>query len=152
VVDHHLQQALDATGPDEHKALVAAYARLLGHRISPEAAAGIGGETQAHATTAEITVFLSAHVEEDRKRASTNRELREAAAKARILSRHRQPAPDSRWARSASDCCAGCGFVDSGPLERPATPDIDRCPELRDLASVYEGAAGYLPRWSEAGQ
>jgi hypothetical protein len=74
--------------------------------------------------------------------------LREVKAKRRVLERHRPPrspaeVPDNAFSR----CCIGCGFLGDTGIP-PRTPDIDDCPELRDLAAPFAGRPGYKVKWS----
>lgn len=72
------------------------------------------------------------------------RVLREVAAKRRVIALHcpRQP---GRYDRTDVHECAGCGV--EGPNDWAITDDIDECPYLRNLASIYEGAPGWQERW-----
>jgi hypothetical protein len=66
------------------------------------------------------------------------RVLREVAAKRRVLERH-----TAGW-RGSGNPCLGCNF---GPQEDEFTEDIEECPELRDMASVYADHPDYNPAW-----
>lgn len=71
--------------------------------------------------------------------------LREVEAKRRIMARHKPVGP-SRYRTVRDELnCEGCGW--EGEHGDPVTEDIDECPELRDLASIYEGAPGWQERW-----
>ncbi|WP_127452789.1 DUF6221 family protein [Streptomyces sp. B29(2018)] len=107
-------------------------------------AAGPGG------TRTGLDAFVAERIAEDERSATTDRERKEAAAKRLIISRHRRPAPGSAWAKAAPDCCEGCRFHGEGAGERPVTEDIDECPELRAVASVYDGHPAYERRWAQA--
>lgn len=73
------------------------------------------------------------------------RVLREVAAMRRILVRHKPVGP-SRYRTVRDELnCEGCGW--EGEHGDPVTENIDECPELRDLASIYEGALGWQERW-----
>jgi hypothetical protein len=76
------------------------------------------------------------------------RVLREVAAKRRVLARHR-PATgkDLGWS-SYVGACFGCGTY--GEFADARTPDINDCPELRDLAAPYAERPGYKPAWRVA--
>ena len=67
------------------------------------------------------------------------RVLREVEAKRRILERH------SPILTCGSMACDGCGWdrEDGHHVE-----DINECPELRDMASVYADHADYEQSWS----
>lgn len=60
------------------------------------------------------------------------RALRQVEAGRRILARHRVDESDHAWRYSAPRYCVGCGY--QGDCDDPVTEDIDRCPELLDLA------------------
>jgi hypothetical protein len=71
------------------------------------------------------------------------RVLREVAAKRRVLERHsltpaQRDYPDL-------NACEGCGSAGYGYGYR--TSDIEECPELRDMAAVYDGDPDYNPAW-----
>jgi hypothetical protein len=68
------------------------------------------------------------------------RVLAEVEAKRRVLARHRiEP---GRWGHA----CVGCGTA--GDPADPVTEDINDCPELRDMATVYADHPDYLPEWA----
>jgi hypothetical protein len=70
---------------------------------------------------------------------------RQVAAARRVLARHKPAGPDRyRQAREELNC-EGCGW--EGEHADPVTENIDECPELRDLASIYEDAPGWQERW-----
>lgn len=75
------------------------------------------------------------------------RVLREVAAKRRVLARHSQPGPDEtdRLATWFPGHCKGCGYDDY--RDGPHIGDINECPELRDMASVYADRPGYQEGW-----
>ena len=72
------------------------------------------------------------------------RVLRQVAVGRRTLALH-SPAQPGRYDRNDVYECQGCGV--EGPNEWAVTENIDECPELRDLASIYEGAPGWRERW-----
>lgn len=86
---------------------------------------------------------LHALVREHAQHHDPARVLRDVEAKRRIVERHDR---DPQWADSPSmrDGCKGCGY--EGPMESPRF-DVDECPELRDLASVYADHPDYKERW-----
>jgi len=61
--------------------------------------------------------------------------LREVAAKRRVLERHHD---------DDGDGCYGCGF---GNDEERMVKDVNDCPELRDMASIYDDRPGYKEEW-----
>jgi uncharacterized protein DUF6221 len=63
------------------------------------------------------------------------RVLREVAAKRRVLERHYADQDGS---------CVGCGF---NSVEERMVEDINDCPELRDLASVYDSHPDHKQEW-----
>ena len=73
------------------------------------------------------------------------RVLREVAAKRRVLARHRSPA-EGEWRPGDFDrYCVGCQVdIDTGV---PYTDDINDCPELCDMASVYADRPGCKEEW-----
>lgn len=73
----------------------------------------------------------------------TTRGGREVAAKRRVLARH-HPAVDGEMAWHVG-ACVGCGTY--GEFADPRTPDINDCPELRDLAAPYADRLGFKPEW-----
>lgn len=76
------------------------------------------------------------------------RVLREVAAKRAMLARHRiMRAGESYWfgQAEAATACHGCG---TDRNEEATTPDINDCPELRDLAAVWSDHPDYRPEWS----
>jgi hypothetical protein len=64
-----------------------------------------------------------------------DRALREVAAKRRVLARHHD---------DDGDGCYGCGF---GNDEERMVKDVNDCPELRDMASIYADRPGYKEEW-----
>lgn len=73
------------------------------------------------------------------------RVLREVQAKRRIMARHiaaRDSTTNLNYGPSESHMCAGCGFTEDGRYF-----PIDECPELRDIAMIYEGAPGWQEAW-----
>lgn len=95
----------------------------------------------------DLEVFVASCVAELEAGAGDARTRREAAASRDVITRHRGPAEEDGWAGVTPRCCLGCGFSGSGVKERPQTQDIDTCPELRAVASVYSDRPGYLTRW-----
>lgn len=73
-----------------------------------------------------------------------HRVLREVEAKRRIMALH-VPRPPGPHDRTDIDECAGCGV--DGPNEWAVTEDIEECPELRNLASIYADHDDYLAKW-----
>jgi hypothetical protein len=69
------------------------------------------------------------------------RTLREVEAKRRIVAIH-HPYEHGVLYDSA---CHGCGF--SGDLEDPITENVDDCPMLRAIASVYSDRPGFKEEW-----
>lgn len=73
------------------------------------------------------------------------RALREIEAKRRVMARHKRP---DRERTSIPNSCDGCGsHMEWGDLE-PDTPDINDCPELRDLAAVYSDHPDFREEWA----
>ena len=68
------------------------------------------------------------------------RVLAEVKAKRRVMERH-----TAGWRKSGP--CLGCNF---GPQEDEFTEDVEECPELRDMASVYADHPDYNPAWMVA--
>lgn len=66
------------------------------------------------------------------------RVLAEVAAKRRVMERH-----TAGWRGKGS--CLGCNY---GPQEDEFTEDVNDCPELRDMASVYADHPDYDPTWA----
>ncbi len=73
------------------------------------------------------------------------RALAEIKVKRRILARHRAPGEGDWQAQSYPRMCLGCGA--EGEFWDPRTEDIEDCPELRDLASVFAGHPDFNPKW-----
>ena len=71
------------------------------------------------------------------------RVLREVEAKRRIMARHKIGDPAYGWPPRS---CEGCGEV--GEICDPRVDDIDKCPELRDLAAVYSDHPDYRQEWA----
>jgi len=63
------------------------------------------------------------------------RVLAEVAAKRRIMERHFADQDGS---------CVGCGF---NSVEERSVEDINACPELRDMASVYDSHPDHKQEW-----
>lgn len=75
------------------------------------------------------------------------RVLREVAAKRRVLERHCRPTPGSYAVTLfGPDCCMGCGLHGEIP-RKIKVENVNDCPELRDMASVYEERPGYKEEW-----
>lgn len=71
--------------------------------------------------------------------------LRRVAAGRRVLARHKAAGP-SRYRTTREELnCEGCGW--EGEHGDPVTENIDNCPELRDLASIWADHDDYPPRW-----
>ena len=72
------------------------------------------------------------------------RVLREVEAKRRILAEHN--APSAIWPGSSKKDrrCVGCGF---GSDEEPLVEDVNDCPTLRALASIYFARPGFREEW-----
>jgi hypothetical protein len=72
------------------------------------------------------------------------RVLREVEAKRRVLDRHHAGVryEHDRHVRQ----CIGCGT--EGEFDDPVTEDINDCPELRDMASIYADHPDYRPEWA----
>lgn len=66
------------------------------------------------------------------------RVLREVAARRRVMERH-----TAGWKKTGA--CLGCNY---GPQEDEFTEDIEKCPELCDMASVYDEHPDYKQSWS----
>lgn len=73
------------------------------------------------------------------------RALREIKAKRRVLDRHR---PFGAGSRIWPEGCGGCGTT--GDCDDPVTWEMKDCPELRDLAAVWDDHPDYRPEWSPA--
>jgi hypothetical protein len=76
------------------------------------------------------------------------RVLAEVKAKRRVLARH---CPDEFHTVSSQKArgiyaCEGCNSYYQG--SEPVVADINECPELRDMASVYDHHPDYNPTWS----
>jgi Family of unknown function (DUF6221) len=70
------------------------------------------------------------------------RGLREVAAKRRVLERHRPVGGNpSYWAQA----CAGCGT--EGYCDDPVTAKMSDCPELRDMAAIWDAHPDYRQEW-----
>ena len=69
------------------------------------------------------------------------RVLRQVEAGRWVLARHKLD-PDGRWASPGQELCAGCGCDWQGGIM-----PVDECPELRNLASIYQDASGWQERW-----
>jgi Family of unknown function (DUF6221) len=65
------------------------------------------------------------------------------AAKRRVLARHTVTAAKRDY--PDLNACEGCGSKGYGYGYR--TPDINDCPELRDLAAAYANRPGFKPEW-----
>lgn len=95
-----------------------------------------------------------AHVQTNDSRVSRHmvrhdpaRVLAEVKAKRRVLERHRRPRSPAEVPDNAfSGCCVGCGFLGDTGVP-PRTPDVDDCPELRDLAAPFDQHPDYNPAW-----
>lgn len=91
------------------------------------------------AASADLPGYLAALCAQDEiAHQGSARALAEVTAKRRVLARHRidpERAGDRMWARA----CIGCGTA--GDCDDPVTEDINNCPELLDMASVYENGA-----------
>jgi hypothetical protein len=91
--------------------------------------------------------YLRDAVAEHIARHDPARVLAEVAAKRRVLERHRRPRSPAEIPTGVdSRCCVGCGFLGDTGIP-PRTPDINDCPELRDLAAPYTDRPGYKPTW-----
>jgi hypothetical protein len=66
------------------------------------------------------------------------RALRQVAAGRRILARHHEDEHEHGY-------CAGCP---RGGIQGDLETEIDGCPELRDLASIWSDDPGYRQRWA----
>lgn len=88
---------------------------------------------------APIATDIAAHI----ARHDPARVLAEVAAKRRVLERH-HPAADGEMAWHVG-ACVGCGT--EGEFADPRTPDVNDCPELRDLAAPYASRPGFKPEW-----
>jgi hypothetical protein len=77
------------------------------------------------------------------ERFTADRVLAECEAKRRIVDRH------CRWqgplANVYRDACYGCST--EGDMDTPRTDPIDECPELRDLAAIYDFHEDYDESW-----
>lgn len=99
-----------------------------------EQALGDGREAAKRAATHHMVTFRPSRI------------LREIDTKRRIMARHKPVGPD-RLRRVRDELnCEGCGW--EGELGDPVTEDIDECPELRDLASVYADHDDYRAEWA----
>jgi hypothetical protein len=76
------------------------------------------------------------------------RVLREVAVKRRVLARHRLATDEDLGWSSYVGACFGCGTY--GEFADARTPDVNDCPELRDLAAPYGDRPGYKPAWRVA--
>lgn len=85
------------------------------------------GELAATARAPEVAAHIARH--------DPARVLREVAAKRRVLARHHDD----------GDGCYGCGF---GSDEERMVKDVNDCPELRDMASIYTDHPDHDPAWS----
>jgi hypothetical protein len=71
-----------------------------------------------------------------------DRALREVAAKRRVMERHKPTGNDY-----PPEACDGCGsHMEWGDLE-PDTPDINNCPELQDLAYIWNEHEDWNQEW-----
>lgn len=77
------------------------------------------------------------------------RVLAEIAAKRRVLARHcRADRADHIYReRIPIYMCVGCEYEPTWDDPQPRTPDINDCPELRDLAAIWNGHPDYQERW-----
>jgi uncharacterized protein DUF6221 len=71
------------------------------------------------------------------------RVLAEVNAKRRVMARH--CVTPARRDYPHLNACEGCGSAGYGYGYR--TPDINKCPELRDLASAFDQHPDYDPAW-----
>jgi hypothetical protein len=70
------------------------------------------------------------------------RALREVAAKRRVLERHR---PVGGTPSYRAQACAGCGT--EGYCDDPVTEKMSDCPELRDMAAIWDAHPDYRQAW-----
>lgn len=75
------------------------------------------------------------------------RVLREVAAKRQILAEHRRVDSRPDWPGGPEPACHGCG-AGKRSWEEYAVPDVNDCPVLRALASVWAGHADFRAEWS----
>ena len=72
------------------------------------------------------------------------RAQRDIDAKRRVLARHAidpSKSNDPIWANA----CTGCGWY--GPCDDPVPANLNECPELRDMATVYASHVDYREEW-----
>jgi len=61
-----------------------------------------------------------------------------------VLEKH-CPAGKSRHHDDGNGACDGCGFDQEWG---PSVEHVDECPELRDMASIYDQHPDYNPAWA----
>lgn len=99
------------------------------------------------------SVTLPSHVATYAMRFDPARVLAEIAAKRRILGRHcPASSPDHVYReRIPIYMCVGCGYETSYGCTQARTPDINDCPELRDLAATWNTHPDYNQAWGTDG-
>jgi hypothetical protein len=99
----------------------------------------------------DLAAFIGARLDDDEQAVADGnpavglpeRALREIAAKRRVLERHRPVGGTASWRAQA---CAGCGT--EGYCDDPVTEKMSDCPELRDMAAVWEDHPDYRGEWA----
>lgn len=93
----------------------------------------------------EVPACVGGHI----ARHDPARVLAEIAAKRRVLARHcRADRADHIYReRIPIYMCVGCEYEPTWDDPQPRTPDINDCPELRDLAAIWNTHPDYRERW-----
>jgi hypothetical protein len=126
---------------DEDEAVTNAGARRVGMPWHAEAQPGTPGGL----VTDELGLVGSTggrYAADHIARYDPARVLREVAAKRRVLERHRPVGGTASWRAQA---CAGCGT--EGYCDDPVTEKMSDCPELRDMAAIWDGHPDYRQEW-----